>query len=94
MCFLCLKMKYLGQIGAMLTAPFIQSKSAFASFTALEPPLLFNLAQIKPFVVLLICTDRYSNNIKYQLKIIEYTIINLLLLSNYDQDLIKVGSIS
>ena len=33
---------YLGQIGAMLTAPFIQSKSAFASLTALEPPLLFN----------------------------------------------------
>ena len=51
MCFLCIKMKYLGQVGAMLTAPFIQSKSAFASLTALEPPLVSNLAQRKPFVV-------------------------------------------
>ena len=57
--------------GAMLTAPFIQLKSAFASLTALEPPLPFNLAQRKPFVVILICTDTYSNNIKYQFKIIE-----------------------
>ena len=53
MCFLWLKITYLGQIGAILTAPFIQSKSAFASLTALEPPLLSNLAQIKPFVVTL-----------------------------------------
>ena len=44
-CFICLKIKYLDQIRAMLTVPFIQSKSAFASLTVLEPPLLFNLAQ-------------------------------------------------
>ena len=54
---LCLKLKYLGQIGALLTAPFIQSKSAFASLTDLESPLLLNLAQRKPFVLILICTD-------------------------------------
>ena len=56
MCFLCLKMKYLDQISAMLTVPFVQSKSAFASLTVLEPPLLFNLAQIEPFVIILINT--------------------------------------
>ena len=50
-------MKYLDQIRAMLTVPFIQSKSAFASFTVLEPPLIFNLAQRKPFVVILLYTD-------------------------------------
>ena len=55
--FICLKKKYLDQIGAMLTVPFIQSKSAFASLTVLEPPLLFNLAQRKPFVVILLYTD-------------------------------------
>ena len=55
--FICLKMKYLDQIRAMLTVPFIQSKSAFASLTVLEPPLLFNLAQRKPFVVILLYTD-------------------------------------
>ena len=32
MCCACLKMKYLEQFRAMLTVPFIQSKSAFASF--------------------------------------------------------------
>ena len=57
MCFLCLKIKYLDQIRAMLTVFIIQSKSAFASLTVLEPPLLFNLAQRKPFVVILIYTD-------------------------------------
>ena len=56
MSFICLKMKYLDQIKAMLTVPFIQSKSAFASLTVLEPPLLFNLAQRKPFVVILLYT--------------------------------------
>ena len=55
MCFICLKMKYLDQIRAMLTViPFIQSKSPFASLTALDPPLLFNLAQRKSFVVILL----------------------------------------
>ena len=57
MCFICLKMKYLDQIIAMLTIPFIQSKSAFVSLTVLELPLLFNLAQRKPFVVILLYTD-------------------------------------
>ena len=57
MSFICLKMKYLDQIRAMLTVPFIQSKSAFASLTVLEPPLLLNLAQRKPFVVILLYTD-------------------------------------
>ena len=57
MCFIWLKMKYLDQIRAMLKVPFIQSKSAFASLTVLEPPLLFNLAQRKPFVVILLYTD-------------------------------------
>ena len=57
MCFICLKMKYLDQIKAMLTVPFIQSQSAFASLTVLESPLLFNLAQRKPFVVILLYTD-------------------------------------
>ena len=57
MCFICLKLKYLDQIRAMLTVPFIQTKSAFASLTVLEPPLLFNLAQRKPFVVILLYTD-------------------------------------
>ena len=47
MCFICLTMKYLDQIRAMLTVPFIQSKSAFASLTVLEPP----------FVVILLHTD-------------------------------------
>ena len=51
------KNKYLDQIRAMLTVPFIQSKSAFASLTVLEPPLLFNLAQRKPFVAILLYTD-------------------------------------
>ena len=36
MCFICLKMKYLDQIRATLTFPFIQSKPAFASLTVLE----------------------------------------------------------
>ena len=45
MCFICLKRKYSDQIRVMLTVLFIQSKSAFASFTVLEPPLIFNLAQ-------------------------------------------------
>ena len=54
---ICLKMKYLDQIRAMLTVPFIQSKSAFASLTVLEPPLLFNLTQRKPFVLILLYTD-------------------------------------
>ena len=57
MCFICLKMKYLDQIRAMLTVPFIQSKSAFASLTVIEPPLLFNLANRKPFVVILLYRD-------------------------------------
>ena len=35
----------------------IQSKSAFASLTVLKLPLLFNLAQRKPFVVILLYTD-------------------------------------
>ena len=39
----------LAQIIAILTVPFIQSKSAFESLTVLGPPLLFNLAQRKPF---------------------------------------------
>ena len=52
MCFICLNMKYLDQIKVMLTVPFIQSQSVFASLTVLEPPLLFNLAQRKPFVVI------------------------------------------
>ena len=68
MCFICLKMKYLDQIRAMLTVPFIQSKSAFASLTVLEAPLLFNLAQRKPFVVILLYTDTIIKNIKYQFK--------------------------
>ena len=55
-----------GYFRAMLTV--IQSKSAFASLTVLEPPLLFNLAQIKPFVVILLYTDTKSNNNKYQFK--------------------------
>ena len=57
MCFICLKMKYLDQIRAMLTVLFIQSKSAFASLTVLETPLLFNLAQRKSFGVILLYTD-------------------------------------
>ena len=57
MCFICVKVKYLDQIRAMLTVPFIQSKSAFASLTVLKPPLLFNLTQRKPFVVILLYTD-------------------------------------
>ena len=57
MCFICLKMKYLDQIRAMLTVLFIQSKSASASLTVLEPPLLFYLAQRKLFVVILLYTD-------------------------------------
>ena len=57
MCFISLKMKYLDQIRAMLTVPFIQSKSVFATLTVLKPPLLFNLAQRKPFVVILLYTD-------------------------------------
>ena len=58
MCFIWLKMKYLDQVRTMLTMlTFIQSKSAFASLTVLEPPLLFNLAQRKPFVVILLYTD-------------------------------------
>ena len=57
MCFICLQMKYLDQIRTMLTVPFIQSKSTFATLTVLEPPLLFNLAQRKPFVVILLYTD-------------------------------------
>ena len=57
MCFLCLKIKYLDQIRAMLTVLFIQSKSAFASLTVLEPPLLFYLAQRKPFLVILLYMD-------------------------------------
>ena len=64
MSFICLKMKYLDQIRAMLTVPFFQSKSAFASLTVLEPPLLFNLAQRKPFVVILLYTD--TINKQYQ----------------------------
>ena len=69
MCFICLKMKYLAQIRAMLTVLFIQSKSAFASLTVLEPPLIFNLAQRKPFVVILLyLRTQLSNNIKYQFK--------------------------
>ena len=58
MCFLCLKMKYLHQIRAMLTVPFVQSRSAFASLTVLEPPLLFNLVQRKLFVVILLYRDK------------------------------------
>ena len=54
MCFICLKMKKIDQIKAMLTVPFIQSKSVFASLNVLEPPLLFNLAQRKPVVVILL----------------------------------------
>ena len=53
----CLKIKYLDRIRAMLTVPFIQSKSAFASLTVLKPPLLFNLAQRIPMVVILLYTD-------------------------------------
>ena len=43
-------MKYFDQIRAMLTIPFIQSKSAFGSLTVLELLLVFKLAQRKPFV--------------------------------------------
>ena len=43
MCFICLKN--------------IQSKSAFASLTVLQPHLLSNLAQRKPCVVILLYTD-------------------------------------
>ena len=49
--------KCLDQIRAMLTVPFIQSKSAFASLTVLQPHLLSNLAQRKPCVVILLYTD-------------------------------------
>ena len=38
---------------------FIQSKSAFASLTVLELPLLFNLAQRKPFFCNI---DMYGHN--------------------------------
>ena len=60
MCFLCLKMKYLDQIRAMLTVPLIHLKSVFASLTVQEPPLLFNQAQR-------IYTDAISK--KYQIPI-------------------------
>ena len=50
-------MKYLDQIRALWTVPFTQSKSAFASLTVLEPPLLFNLAHRKRFIVILLYAD-------------------------------------
>ena len=58
---------YMSKIRAMLTVPFIHSKSAFASLTVLGPPLLFNLAQRKPFVVILLYTDTIIN--QYQIPI-------------------------
>ena len=83
-------MKYLNQIRAMLKVPFIQSKSAFASLTVLEPPLLFNLPQRKPFVVILLYTD--TNNQTTSNTNLNHRINHLLLLSNYDQNLVKVVS--
>ena len=71
MSFICLQMKYLDQIRAMLTVPFIQSKSAFASLTVLEPPLLFNLAQRKPFVVILLYTDTIIKQYQKPISIIQ-----------------------
>ena len=90
MCFICLKMKYLDQIRAMLTVPFMQSKSAFASLTVLEPPLLFNLAQRKPFVVILLYIYGHNNQTISNTNL-NHTLNHLLFLSNYDQNLVKVG---
>ena len=76
----------------MLTVPFIQSKSAFASLTVLGPPWLFNLAQKKPFVVMLLYTDTIIK--QYKKNNLNHTINHLLFLSNYEQNLVKVGLVS
>ena len=92
MCLIFLKMKYLDQIRAMLTVPIIQSKSAFASLTVLESPLLFNLAQRKPFVVIVIHGHKNQTISNTNLN---HTINHLVFLSDYDKkNLVKVGLVS
>ena len=91
MCFICTKMKYLDQIRAMLTVPFIQhvqSKSAFASLTAFAFPSGTEKTVCSNIVI-------YGhNNQTISTANLNHRINHPLFLSNYDQNLVKVGLLS
>ena len=88
MCFICLKIKYLDKIRAMLTAPFIQSKSAFASFDRPGTAFTFQYGTEKT-----VCSNIViygHNNQTISNTTLNHTINHLLLLSNYNHNLVKV----